>query len=181
MATPGSDRPMKGALAQLLTREHRLLTRIRAVFRLDPAVYEELQDDPAAIPQAFALVIGTSILTGLGQGSIPGLFLGIVLSIAIWLGVTLLVWGVGAMWVRPDVDYSRLLRCTGFAYTWFALLIGYNLPYIGWIFGWSALGFCLASLVLASRQVLQVTSRQALAICAGALGIPVLLVWWAAG
>ena len=180
MVTPRSDRRSAGALAQLLQPEQRLLVRLRSVFRLDPQVYEEIQADTAAIPQAFALVIGTSILAGLGQGSIPGLFLGIVLSIVIWLVVTMLVWAVGMIWVRTDLDYSRLLRCTGFAYTWFALLIGYSLPFIGWLFGWSALGFCLASLVLASRQVLQVSTRQALAICASALGTPLLVLWWIA-
>jgi hypothetical protein len=178
MVTPRSDSRSEGALAQLLQPERRLLLRLRSVFRLDPQVYEEIQADPAAIPQAFALVIITSILAGLGQGSIPGLFLGIVLAIVIWLVVTLLVWAVAVVWVRTDLDYSRLLRCTGFAYAWFALLIGYSLPFIGWLFGWSALGFCLASLVLAIRQVLQVYTWQALAICSSALGTPLLLLWW---
>ncbi len=181
MVIKGSDRPPEGSLAQLLHPERRLVARLRAVLRLDPEVYREIQGDMAAIPQAFALVIGTSILTGLGQGSIPGLFLGIVLAIVLWLVLTLLIWAVGAIWVRPDLDYSRLLRCTGFAYSWFALLIGYSLPFVGWIFGWSALGLCLASLVLASRAVLQVSTRKALAICASALGFPLLLLWWASG
>ena len=181
MATRGTGSEPKGALAELLQPDRRLLARLGAVFRLDPQVYEEIQLDRAAIPQAFALVIATSILTGLGQGSIPGLFLGIVVSIVIWLLATLLIWGVSVFWVSRDVDYSRLLRCTGFAYTWFALLLGYSLPFVGWLFGWAALGFCLTSLVLASRQVLQVSSQRALAICVLALGIPLLLLWWASG
>ena len=181
MVTPKTGPEPTGALAELFQPERRLLARLAAVFRLDPKVYEEIQADKAAIPQAFALVIATSILTGLGQGSIPGLFLGIVVSIAIWLVATLLVWGVSVFWVSPDVDYSRLLRCTGFAYTWFALLLGYSLPFVGWIFGWGALGFCLTSLVLASRQVLQVSSQRALAICSIALGIPLILLWLVSG
>ncbi len=181
MATSGSGSGLQGALAELFQPDRRLLARLGAVFRLDPAVYEEIQTDKAAIPQAFALVIATSILTGLGQASIPGLFLGIVVSIMIWLVVTLLVWGTGVFWVSRDVDYSRLLRCTGFAYTWFALLLGYSLPFVGWLFGWGALGFCLTSLVLASRQVLDVSWQRALAICSIALGIPLLLLWLVSG
>ena len=181
MVTPGSSSEPKSALAELFAPDRRLLARLAAVFRLDPEVYDDIQADRAAIPQAFALVIATSILTGLGQGSIPGLFLGIVVSIAIWLVATLLVWGVSVFWVSSEVDYSRLLRCTGFAYTWFALLLGYSLPYVGWIFGWGALGFCLTSLVLASRQVLQVSWQRALAICSIALGLPLLLLWLVSG
>ncbi len=181
MATSGSGSGLQGALAELFQPDRRLLARLGAVFRLDPKVYEEIQADKAAIPQAFALVIATSILTGLGQASIPGLFLGIVVSIVIWLVVTLLVWGTSVFWVSRDVDYSRLLRCTGFAYTWFALLLGYSLPFVGWIFGWGAIGFCLTSLVLASRQVLQVSWQRALAICSIALGIPLLLLWSVSG
>ena len=76
MVTPKTGPEPTGALAELFQPERRLLARLAAVFRLDPQVYEEIQTDKAAIPQAFALVIATSILTGLGQGSIPGLFLG---------------------------------------------------------------------------------------------------------
>lgn len=178
--TSGPDLPPHGALAQLLHPERRLLARLQAVLRLDASVYGEIQDDLAAIPQSFALVIGTSILTGLGQGSIPAVFLGIVLSIAIWLIATFLIWVVGAVWLRPDVDYSQLLRCTGFAYCWFALLLGYSLPFVGWIFGWSAVGLCFTSLVLAARTVLDVSTLKALVACAIALGMPLVLLWWAA-
>lgn len=173
-----TELPPRGALAQLLHPERRLLARLRAVLRLDASVYDEIQGDLAAIPQAFALVIGTSILTGAGQG-FPGAFLGIVITIAVWLVATFLIWAVGALWLRPDVDYSRLLRCTGFAYCWFALLIGYGLPFVGWVFGPSAVALCFTSLVLATRSVLRVSTQRALVACAIALGTPLALLWWA--
>ncbi len=174
---PQPDRA-PGALAQLLHHEGRLLARLRGVFRLDPEVYREIRGDVRAIPQAFAVVIGTAVLTGLGQGSLPGLFGGIAVAIVLWLAVTGLIWAVGVFWVGEAADYFRLLRCNGFAYAWFALLVGYGLPLVGPLFGWGGVLLSLASLVVATRSVLECSTREASAICALALGLPLLLIWW---
>ena len=176
MSTPEEPSP-PGLLAELIHPEGRLLPRVTAVFRLDPEVYTEVAADPGAIPQAFAVVIGTSLLVGLGSGSIAGALIGVAWSISVWLFVAALLWGAGALVVGERSRYAPLLRCLGFAYVWFALFIGYGLPGIGFLFGWAAVVLCLASNVLAVRQVLAITTERAAALCALALGLPLVVLW----
>ena len=176
-ATESSSR--WGILAELLSSEKRLLHRLAGVFRLDAAIYTEIEADPHAIPQALAVVIGTAVLVGPGQGSVAGIFVGIAGGIGVWAVVTGLVWGVALAFERRSVDDTRLLRCLGFAYVWNALQLGSSLPFLGPLFLWAALLLWLGSMVLATRQVLEVSTQRAATICAIALGTPVLLLWWA--
>ncbi len=178
MTTDSDEQKRPGALAELLHPDGRLLARLRGVFRFDPDVYREVQADLGAIPQAFAVVIGTAVLTGIGQGSFAGLFLATAVVIALWLIVTGLIFAVSVLWVQSAADYFRLLRCNGFAYAWFALLLGYDLPFVGPLFGWAGVGLSLASLVVATRSVLDCSSARALGICAIALGLPLPVFWW---
>lgn len=165
-----------GLLAELIHPEGRLLPRIASVFRLEPAVYSEIADDPGAIPQAFAVVLATSAAVGIGQVTIEGILLGMAWSIAMWLLIAGLIWAAGAVTIGERSHYAPLLRCLGFAYAWFVLFIGFDLPYIGGLFGLAALGLCLVSNVLAVRQVMGISTGQATAICAAALGIPLVLL-----
>ena len=166
-----------GLLAELIHPEGRLLQRVAGVFRLDPALYSEVAEDPGAIPQAFAVVIATSVLVGIGQLSLAGIFIGMAWAIAMWLLIAGLIWGAGAVAVGERSHYAPLLRCLGFAYGWFVLFIGYELPWIGGLFGLAAVGLCLVSNVLAVRQVMGISTGQATAICATALGVPLVLLW----
>ena len=95
--------------------------------------------------------------------------------------ITALIWAVGGLAVEGGVDYARLLRCTGFAYAWFALLVGYSLPLVGPLFAWAGVLLSLASLVIATREVLATDTARAFAICVLALGLPLMRAVLAAG
>jgi len=148
------------------------------VIRFDSRVYGEIQGDAHAIPQAIAVVIVTSVLTGLGQISLPLIFLWTALAMLNWLVVTALIWAVGQLAVESSPDYGRLLRATGFAYAWFALLVGYSLPLVGPLFAWAGVALSFASLVIATREVLATETPRAFAICVIALGLPVTALFW---
>jgi Yip1-like protein len=174
VAEPGGGES-RGLVGALLAEERRLLKRVEGVLRFDRAIYREIERDPHAIPQAFAIVIVTAVLAGLGQGSLVGMFLGVGFVIALWIAVTALIWGVARVTVdAPAIDFARLLRCTGYAYLWFALLLLSSLPVLGSVFAWAAVGLALASLVLATREVLEIETARALLICSVALGVPLL-------
>jgi len=175
--TVPEDSEKRGLLAELLRREARLIPRVRGVLRLDRTIYDEIEKDPAAIPQAFAVVIVTSLLVGIGQGSLGGIFLGMAGAICVWLAAGALIWAAGTLIVGEDSDFARLLRCLGFAYAWFALLLLSELPFIGSIFAWGAVLLALISTVLATRQALDITTELAVGLTAGALGTPFLLFW----
>ncbi|MFQ5515212.1 MAG: hypothetical protein ACE5FG_12375 [Myxococcota bacterium] len=175
MAGPGNPTG-GGLLAELLHPGGRLLERLHGVLRFDAQIYAEIERDPHAIPQAFAVVIVTAVLGALGHGSLAGIFLGIAGAIVVWCLATALVWGIGTLATGEPVHFPRLLRCLGFAYLWFVLLIGAGLPWIGILFSWASVGLSLASGVLAIRQVLGVSTERALTIYAVSLGIPILLL-----
>jgi hypothetical protein len=166
------------ALSVLFRAERRLVERLRGVMRFEPAIYREIQADPHAIPQAIAVVIATSVLAGLGRNSLALIFLWTSLAMLQWAVVTALIWSVGRLAVEGSVDYARLLRCTGFAYAWFALLVGYGLPVIGPLFAWAGVLLSLASLVIATREVLTIDTTRALAVCVIALGVPATALFW---
>jgi hypothetical protein len=163
-------------IGALLERERRFLVRLERVVRFDPAIYREIEADPHAIPQAFAVVIGVAILSALGQGTIIGLFAGLGGSILVWMIVTLLIWSVGRLVVGTHVELSRLLRCTGFADLWFGLMLFASLPLLGALFAWGAVALSLASLVVATRQVFETDTPKASLVCGIALGVPLLVL-----
>lgn len=179
MAPP--DEPERDtALGVLFRVERRLAERLQGVIRFDPAIYREIQADAHAIPQAIAVVVATSLLIGLGRNRLPLVFLWTALAMLNWVVITALIWAVGRLAVEA-ADYARLLRCTGFAYAWFALLVAASLPLIGPLFAWAGVLLSFASLVVATREVLAVDNSRALAICALALGLPLLSLFWLPG
>jgi hypothetical protein len=169
-------RERHGLLAELAHAEARFLPRVWGVLRFDPEAYAEIDADSSAIPQAFAVVIATSLLIGLGRGSFTGMFLGIAASLGFWLIGASLIWGVATV-ANEHVQFPRLMRCLGFAYGWFGLLIGSGLPWIGFLFGWGAVACAFGSLVLATRCVTGSTTGHAATVCAVALGGPIVLLW----
>jgi hypothetical protein len=175
--TVPEDSERHGLLAELMRREARLIPRVLGVLRLDRAIYAEIEQDPAAIPQAFAVVIVTSLLAGIGQGSLAGIFLGVAGAICVWLAAGALIWATGTLIVGEDCNFARLLRCLGFAYAWFALQLLSELPFIGSIFAWGAVLLALISTVLATREALDISTELAVGITTGALATPLLLFW----
>lgn len=168
----------RGVISGLLERERRFLVRLEGVLRFDPAIYREIENDPHAIPQAIAVVVVTAVLAALGQGSLVSIFVGLGGVIVLWMAATGLIWAVGRAAVGTPVDFSKLLRCSGFAYAWFALLLFASLPILGGIFAWAAVLLALASLVVATREVLETTTARAFSICGVALGVPILVLLW---
>lgn len=171
------DEPQKpGLLGELIHPEGTLLPRISGVFRLDPKIYEDIAGDPYCIPQAVAVVLLTALVVGIGSASLAGLFIGVAWALATWFLVALILWAAATLVLGGHHHYAALLRCLGFSYAWFALFVGYELPFVGWLFGWAAVGFCALSSVLATRAVFEVSTRRAAAVCITALAVPLILL-----
>jgi len=175
VAQPGEPQA-RSLIGNLLDRERRLIPRLEGVLRFDAATYREIEADPHAIPQSLAVVVATSILAALGQGGLVSIFLGLGAVIVLWMAVTGLIWVVGLATTGGSADFGRLLRCTGFAYVWFALLLFGSFPIVGALCAWGAVLLSLASLVIAARVVLETDTSRALVICAIALGVPLLVL-----
>ena len=89
---------------------------MRAVLRLEWPVFREIAADPHAFPQALVVVVGASALAGLGHGGPSRLaLLGIAVSIVRWVIASALIWIAALIASDAEIDYPRLLRCTGSA------------------------------------------------------------------
>jgi hypothetical protein len=154
-----------------------LIARLRRVLTLDREVFAEITADPAAIPQASAIVIGSSLVAGLGQGLPVLVFLGVAWALLAWLLAAGLIWGVATILLAREIDYPRLLVGLGYGYVWTALLLFARLPgYLGALVSLAAVGLCFAAFVQASEHALGVPTERALAICAAALVVPFVLL-----
>jgi hypothetical protein len=146
---------------------NRLTERVRAVLRLDWSVFREIAADPHAFPQALVVVVAASALAGLGHGG-PSrtALLGVAVNIVRWVIATALIWIAAAFASDAEIDYGRLLRCTGFADAWIAGNLLVVLPWIGWLFGLASAVMWIVALVEATREAAHVELQRALLICA---------------
>jgi hypothetical protein len=92
---------------------------------LDPAVYEEVESDPRALPQAFAIVIASSLAAGIGARGVAdvttsGILFYSAVALVSWAAWALMTYEIGAR-LMPEpqtrVDLGQLLRTIGFAST----------------------------------------------------------------
>lgn len=99
------------------------INRMVLAAKLNVAVYEEVEADRTALPQAMGVVILSSVAAGIGSlglqpAGLGGLFIGTVSALlgwAVWAGLTYFI-GTRIM-PEPQTrsDYGELLRTIGFA------------------------------------------------------------------
>jgi hypothetical protein len=148
--------------------------RLIGAAALDAATYEEVEADRTATAQAFAVVLASSLASGIGATGFGGRPAGAILVMSIaallgWAGWALLVFQIGGRLLpQPDtrVDVPQLLRTIGFAATpglfrVFGVLPALTVP----VFALTAV-WMLAAMVVAVRQALDFTSTmRAIAVC----------------
>ena len=94
-------------------------SRLLGAIRLDPRIYEEVENDPTAIGQAIAVVVLSSLAAGLGaRQSLNGLVVGILASLFSWFVWATLTWFIGTRLLpapTTQATQGELLRTLGFA------------------------------------------------------------------
>jgi len=144
---------------------------------LDACLYEEVEADRAALPQAAAVVLLASL--ALGIGSFPnsgwtGIAIMTVAAFVGWVGWASITYGIG-VWLLPGAhtrsDPGELLRTIGFSaapgiFAVLGVVPGAN----PWVFLFVG-GWLLTAMVIALRQALDYcTTLRAIAVCA--IGFP---------
>ena len=99
----------------------RFLQRILGAAVLLPSVYEEVEADRKALPQALIVVALSSLATGvlyLPNAGALGLLAGLAASLVGWLCWSWLAYHIGVRWLaakQTEATWGELLRTTGFA------------------------------------------------------------------
>jgi len=152
-----------------------LVQRLIGAAALDAAIYEEVEGDASALPQAFAIVIASSLAAGIGASglttvTVSGILLYSAIALVSWAAWALITFEIGAR-LMPEpqtrVDVGELLRTIGFAATPGLLRILGIMPAVAWpVFVVTSVWMLLA-MIVAVRQALDYrTTRAAVAVCA---------------
>jgi len=146
------------------------LERMIGAAKLDPRVYEEVEADRTATPQALAVVVLAAVAGGIGVGEgIRGLVFGTVAGLvgwAIWAG---LIYFIGTRWLPESgtrSDVGELLRTIGFANSPGILRVLGIVPALGAIVFIVTAVWTLVAVVIAVRQALDYRSTgRAIGVC----------------
>lgn len=153
------------------------LQRIVRVLRFDASVFDEVEADTTALPQACAVVVFAGLARGiLGIGIPgPGIAANVAGAIVLWIVATALLTLVGVRWVHGTTDFLEMLRTLGFAAIplWFGAP-AFFLPTQIQVVATLALhvwAVCVA--IVAIRQALDVDTPRALLACGLALSLTI--------
>lgn len=158
------------------------LRRVGRVLRLDTRVFDEVEADPGALPQAAGIVLVAGVargVFGLALGGGPGFVGSLAGAIVLWLLATSLLTGVGARWVHGTTDFHETLRTLGFAAAPLWLLApAFFVPSAA--AGVAAVvvhAWAIAAAVIAVRQALDVATARALVACGITLALALALLF----
>ncbi len=132
---------------------------IRAA-KLDPQVYEEVEADTTAMPQAMGVVVLSSLAAGVGSvglGGLTGLLVGLIAALAGWFIWAYLTYLIGTKLLpepQTQADHGQLLRTIGFSSSPGLIRVLGVVPGIGPIVFSVAGIWMLVAMVIAVRQAL---------------------------
>ena len=145
---------------------------IRAA-KLDVNLYEEVEADKSAMPQAMGVVVLSSLAAGVGSITalgFSGILLGTLSALAGWYIWAWLTYFIGTKFLpepQTEADLGQLLRTTGFSSSPGLIRVLGLIPGLGAIIMFVASIWMLVAMVIAVRQALDYTSTwRAVGVCA---------------
>ena len=149
--------------------------RILGAAKLDAALYEEVEADKSAMPQAMAVVVISSVAAGIGSigmgvGGPGGVLFGIIVSLGGWYLWAYLTFFIGTKVLpepQTESNPGELLRTIGFSSSpGFIRALGI-IPGLGSLIFSIASIWMLVAMVVAVRQALDYKSTwRAVGVCA---------------
>ena len=150
------------------------LQRIIGAAALDAAIYEEVEADPGATTQAFAVVVLSSLAAGigargLGDQTVANVVFITIVSLMAWAAWALVIFEIGSRLMpgpQTRVDVGQLLRTIGFAASPGLLRVLGAMPAASVpVFAGTAV-WMLVAMIVAVRQALDYRSTaRAVAVC----------------
>jgi hypothetical protein len=140
--------------------------------KLDVTLYEEVEKDQTAMPQAMVVVVIASVAGGvgsLGVGGLSGLFLGLFAALVGWFVWAFLTYFIGTKLLpepQTKADLGEMLRTIGFSSSPGVIRVLGFIPILGTIILFAASIWMLVAMVIAVRQALDYQSTwRAAGVC----------------
>lgn len=150
-----------------------IVDRMVRASKLDANLYEEVEADKGAMSQAVAVVILSSIASGIGTIGvlgIKGLIIGTISALLGWFVWAFLVFIIGTKLLpepQTKSDMGELLRTIGFSSSPGVLRVFGFIPLVGPIISFAAGIWMLVAMIIAVRQALDYKSTwRAIGVCA---------------
>ena len=155
--------------------------RMIGAAKLDVNTYEEVEADHGALGQALAVVVLSSVASGVGTAMSAGSEAGVPYLVGASIGATLValvgwvVWAIVTYIVGAKIlpepqtqsNIPELLRTTGFAQAPGIARVLSGIPVIGWLVSIAVWIWMLIAFVIAVRQALDYKSTgRAVVVCA---------------
>ena len=147
--------------------------RVLGAALLDTQVYEEVEADSRATPQAVAVVLLAGVAGGiglLGFGAVRNLVAGVIVALVGWVAWATLTYLIGTRLLpqsQTQADVGQLLRTLAFASAPGVLRALGVIPLLGLPIYVIASVWMLVAMIIAVRQALDYTSTgRAVAVCA---------------
>jgi hypothetical protein len=162
----------------MMADKRAFVARLTGALLLDADVYEDVEHDERALPQAFVVVVLSSIATGVGSvrpDAVMAFLPGTLFALAGWVVWSSLVYVIGArLFPQPqtEADIGQLMRTTGFASAPGLLGVAGLVPALGPVLLFVVSVWMALAMLMAVRQALDFTSLWR------ALGV--VMVGWAA-
>ena len=141
-----------------------MIGRMFRAARLESGLYEEVEHDSLATPQAMAVVLIASIAAGvgsIGEGGVGGLVLGSLWALGTWLLWSLITYLIGTRLLasaQTQATYGQLLRTIGFSSSPGIIRVLGLIPALFTVVNVVAALWMLVAMVIAVRQALDYTS-----------------------
>lgn len=144
---------------------------IRAA-KLDAKLYEEVEADKGALPQAMGAVVLSSVAAGLGsieRAGLSGIFIGTITALIGWYVWAYITYFIGVKLLpepNTEADHGDLLRTIGFSSSPGLIRILGIIPGLTWFIYLVASIWMLVAMVIAVRQALDYRSTlRAIGVC----------------
>lgn len=158
--------------------------RIVGAMKLNPATFQEVENDPTAMGQAVGVIVLAAVASGIGAiwfTGLTGLVMGVLRALVAYLIWAAIVWLIGTK-VMPEpatkADFPETFRVVAFAAAPGLLsvltIIGI-IPILGWLIaaliGLLILIWTIAAMVIAVREVFDysTTGKAAIVVIIGAI------------
>ena len=146
--------------------------RIIRAAKFDVNLYEEVEADKDAMPQAMGVVVLSSLASGvgsIGNLGLGGILLGTLAALGGWYIWAWLTYFIGTRFLaepQTEADLGQLLRTTGFSSSPGLIRVFGIIPGLGTVVFAVASIWMLVAMVIAVRQALDYTSTfRAVGVC----------------